>query len=161
MSRERSNWPWDQVCAVIIDFVWMCKCCNVDEQSMITPLPPQHVLPLARYTDDIVSPCLPLPLLTSHRSPNNSWSPAAGRQSQLLFCQAIYLKNLVPWSIWPLSGNYSKLCKKFSDLNIWCLILKWKGVSFNPYILSMLVTHSTSDIPLYFCCIFFLDTLYN
>ena len=60
ISRERSNLPWDQVCAVIIDFVWMCKWCNVDELSMITPLPPQHVLPLARYTDDIVSPCLPL-----------------------------------------------------------------------------------------------------
>ena len=81
----------------------------------------------------------PIALLTSHRSPNNSWSLPQVVSLSWSSVSAVILsgnlfENLVPWSIWPLSGNYTKLCQKFSDLNIWCLILKWKGVSFNPYL---------------------------
>ena len=105
----------------------------------------------------------PIALLTSHRSPNNSWSLPQVVSLSWSSVSAVILsgnlfENLVPWSIWPLSGNYTKLCKKFSDLNIWCLILKWKGVSFNPYLCWLHILRLTFR---YIFVAFFWDTLYN
>ena len=117
----------------------------------------------------------PIALLISHRSPNNSWSlPQVVILScysvrQFIHTEAIRLPlsqclKLKTWSHgqFDLSREITQNCQKFSDLNIWCLILKWKGVSFNPYLYYLRWLHILHLTVCYIFVAFFLrHTVYQ